>query len=132
MESPEEPNEAEDSAGKPSMPLTEAPPAGERGELAADKPCLWTAWLDYSATGEGRAFMACICFAKSEEEIRSHFGNKFHPWYAKGCDVGQGVVRNGVTTLLWSATMLDHLESVADKGAWAEAYSWMHFNMLSL
>jgi hypothetical protein len=76
--------------------------------------------------------MACIAFAKSEKEIRSHFGKNFHPWYAKGCYVDQGVVRNDVTTLLWSATMLDHLESVADKGASVEAHSWMHFNLLSL
>ena len=28
--------------------------------------------------------------------------------------------------------LLDHLESAARQGAWVEAHSWMHFNMLSL
>ena len=130
MESPNESSEAGDGEGEPRLPLGEQAPAG--GQLAPDTLRLWTAWQDYSATGEGRAFMACIAFVKTEEEIISHFGKKFHPWFEKGCDAGQGVVRNRVTTLLWSATLLDHIERAADAGAVVEAHSWMHFNMLSL
>lgn len=132
MESVRLSSEAGHRAGKSSICQGKASPSGERSLRAADKPRLWTAWLDYSATGEGRAYMACIAYAQGEAEILAHFGNRFDPWFANGCDVGQGVVRNCVTTLLWSATMLDRLEVLADEGAWVEAHSWMHFNRMSL
>lgn len=132
MQSPNDSSEADNGAREPLRLLSEAPAAADTSQVLEGKLRLWTAWLDYSATGEGRAYMACIAFAKSKDEILLHFGKKFHPWYATGCEVGEGVVRNPVTTLLWSGALLDHLELAADQGAWVEAHSWMHFNMLSL
>lgn len=132
MQSSNDSSEADNGAGEPLRPFSEAPAAADPSQIPEGKLRLWTAWLDYSATGEGRAYMACIAFAKSKDEILSHFGRKFHPWYATGCEVGEGILRNRVTTLLWSGTLLDHLELAADQGAWVEAHSWMHFNMLCL
>jgi hypothetical protein len=96
---------------------------------AGSGPILWTVWEDYYATGEGRALMACIMWAASEEEARSHFAKTFDPWYAKGCDALPGVVRNEITVLLWSAQALDLVESVAGRGAAVNLHAWLHFNL---
>lgn len=91
-------------------------------------PCLWTAWEDYYATGEGRILMACIAFARTADEMRTHFGKTFDPWYAIGCNVARGVTRNELTQLLWSAEVLDTIEAVAARGASVTVHSWLAWN----
>jgi hypothetical protein len=89
---------------------------------------LWTAWLDYYATGEGRSIMATICYGPSPEQAKEHFGRVFDPYYAVACEVDRGVVRNAVTQLLWSEEALVLIESCNARGV-IEAYSSVHFNL---
>lgn len=116
----------------PNLPQHITAPLRESSEPAgramSGTPVLWTAWLDYFATGEGRSLMACIAFASNEAEIRAHFGRTFDPWYAHGCEAGPGVVRNDLTRTLWSTAALKMIESCAAQGAWVDAQSWLHFN----
>jgi hypothetical protein len=108
---------------RPERPI--APQVRANGE----KPVLWTAWLDYLATGEGRSIMACIAYANDEKEIQTRFGEVFDPWYAKGCDAQAGVVRNERTGLLWTEPVLDSIAQLAKRAGWVDAHSWMHFNL---
>lgn len=72
--------------------------------------------------------MACIAYAGSEEKMRAHFAEKFGEWFAKGCEVQSGLVRNEVSGLIWSEAALDAIEDCGRRGGWVDAYSWMHFN----
>lgn len=93
-----------------------------------DDRSLWTAWCDYCATGEGRSTMACICYASSSEQMRSHFIERFGDWFAKGCEIQKGVQRNDVTCFLWSEAILEAMEDCERNRARVDAHSWMHFN----
>jgi hypothetical protein len=55
------------------------------------KLCLWTIWVDYFATGEGRTILGLICSASSPNVARQRFGEDFDPFYVSGCDVEKGV-----------------------------------------
>ncbi len=96
--------------------------------MANSQLTLWTCSLDYYATGEGRTVMAHIGYASSKDDARERFGKAFDDFYARGCTVEHGVVRNDTTRLLWSAEALALFESVSDRGA-IEAYSKFHFNL---
>lgn len=93
-----------------------------------ESPTLWTAWLDYYATGEGRILMACITYANCGDQIRARFAERFDPWYARGCEVQRGVVRNELTRLLWSGEALDMIERLAARGAVIDVHSWLAWN----
>jgi len=90
--------------------------------------CLWTAWCDYHATGEGRSIMACIAYADSEEKMRAHFTEKFGDWFAKGCEIQKGVARSAATRLLWSEDALVAMEDCEKRRGSIDANSWLHFN----
>jgi hypothetical protein len=94
----------------------------------ADDRVLWTAWCDYFATGEGRSIMACITYARTEDEMRAHFTEKFDEWFAKSCEIQSGVVRNKISRFIWSEAMLDAIEDCGIRRGWVDAHSWMHFN----
>jgi hypothetical protein len=96
---------------------------------AAAEARIWTAWPDYAASGEGRSIMACIAYADSTEQMKAQFSKHFGPMFAAGCEMGEGVVRNEVTQLLWSDTLLVSIESSASKRTAVDAHSWMHFNL---
>lgn len=74
--------------------------------------CLWTVWVDYFATGEGRALLALICSASGSQDARQRFGEVFDPFYVSGCVAEKGVVRNEATQFLWSGAALDALEEL--------------------
>ena len=40
---------------------------------------LWTVWIDYFATGEGRTVMAWVGYAGKEVEARAGFAKQFAP-----------------------------------------------------
>jgi hypothetical protein len=85
----------------------------------------WTVWLDYFATGEGRAFMALVTYAKTAEDARKCFAARFHDYYAQGARVEEGFVRNEVLEFLFSTPALDMAQndpSVRDM------YASFHFN----
>ena len=64
---------------------------------------LWTGWMDYFATGEGRSLMAYIGHARSADELRKSAGIALSEYYAKGLDVAEGLVENNVTLAVFSA-----------------------------
>ena len=51
---------------------------------------LWTTWLDYFATGEGRTMMARVCRARDEASAGQQFGETFDSQYAQRCSVQRG------------------------------------------
>lgn len=89
---------------------------------------LWTCTLDYAATGEGRTVMARVGYAQSAHDARQQFAEAFDDFWAQGCTVEQGVVRNDVTRLLWSEEALTLFQKVDSRGA-IEAASKLHFNL---
>lgn len=89
---------------------------------------IWTASIDYFATGEGRTMMARISYARDAEDARQQFGNAFDPYYAQGCTLELGVARNPVTLFLWSTRALEFFEALDSRGA-IEANSSFHFNL---
>jgi hypothetical protein len=72
--------------------------------------------------------MGCVTYASSEEQMRGHFTEKFGHWFAKGCEIQNGVVRNDLTRFLWSDAMLDAMEDCGKRRGWIDAHFWMHFN----
>lgn len=93
-----------------------------------ERPQLWTAWCDYFATGEGRSIMGCIAYASSADQMKERFAKKFDDWFAIGCEVQQGVVRNEVTQFLWSEAVLAWVEECGKRRGWVDAHTWMHMN----
>lgn len=89
---------------------------------------VWTTYLDYAATGEGRTLMARVCWAATEEDARAQFAAAFGPYFAAGCVVSQGVTRNEVTRFLWSDQALRAMEQLSG-GAAFQANSGFHFNI---
>lgn len=88
---------------------------------------LWTSWLDYYATGEGRTMMAYIGYAQDEARARQQFAEAFDEYFARGCEIKRGVVRNELTRLLWSEQALDTFQDCEARGA-LEAKAYVHFN----
>lgn len=87
---------------------------------------LWTVWLDYLATGEGRTKMACIILAEDECAAITRFQEKFGEYFAQGCQAEEGLHRNAVTKLLFSKVVMDSLEDASAKGkidAFASLYT---------
>ena len=89
---------------------------------------VWTTYLDYAATGEGRTLMARVCWAPTEEDARAQFAAAFGPYFAAGCVISQGVARNEVTRFLWSDQAMTALEQLAGRSSF-EASSSFHFNL---
>ena len=58
---------------------------------------MYTVWGDYFATGEGRTLFAWIGYAPNKKGARKMFADHFGTYFAKGCEVEKGVVRNTVT-----------------------------------
>lgn len=78
---------------------------------------LWTASLDYFATGEGRAFMALIAYADTAEQAREGFARHFSGYYAEAARVSEGMVRNPVTELLFSPQALETVQNLSGEAA---------------
>lgn len=87
---------------------------------------IWTVWLDYLATGEGRTKMACIVLAEDESAAITKFQDRFGEYFAQGCQAEEGLQRNAVTKLLFSKAVMDSLEEARAKGqieAFASLYT---------
>lgn len=76
---------------------------------------LWTIWVDYFATGEGRTLTALIVYAENAEEAKKKFADKFSDYMAIGCDAEEGVVKNNVTKFLFSAELLKNIRKEEGK-----------------
>lgn len=86
---------------------------------------VWTVWLNYLSTGEGRTQMACFVNADTEFEAISKFEQKFGEYFAQGCMTHEGVLRNPVTKVLFSKAAMDGLEAAAAKGK-VEAFASLY------
>ena len=89
---------------------------------------LWTAWVDYFATGEGRTMCALIMYGDDEAEIRSKFKNLFGQYYSLGMEVAEGIVRNDVVNSVFSEKTLLTANAVA-RGANMSLFGQVHFNL---
>lgn len=96
--------------------------------VKSSETCLWTVWVGYFATGEGRTLLGLICSASSPQDARQRFGEIFNPLYVSGCDVEKGVVWNETTKFLWSGAALTVLKELNQTTS-VQATSRIHFNL---
>lgn len=73
-------------------------------EVSARK--LWTTRSVYNATGEGEVVMACISHAEDAKEARAMFVDSFGEFFGRFSVSVQGVARDPVVELLFSAELL--------------------------
>jgi hypothetical protein len=71
--------------------------------------------------------MARVSGAYDEQQCRDAFAAAFGEFYAIGCEVQPGVVRNRVTELLWSLKLLDFLDTCKNPAA-VEAKGHLYAN----
>lgn len=88
---------------------------------------LWTGWMDYFATGEGRSLMAYIGYAQNAEELRKSAALALGEYYAKGLDVAEGLVENNVTLAVFSARTFE-LARALDGQASISCHGLVSFN----
>ena len=88
---------------------------------------LWTAWLDYFATGEGRTMCALIMYSQTEEEVREKFRSLFGSWFAQGMEVSEGLVKNEVVTFIFTDRALLTANAAASTCG-VHLHGQIHFN----
>ena len=88
---------------------------------------IWTVWLDYGATGEGRTLLARIAYAEDEQAALGGFESQFGEFYARGAEAAEGVVKNGVTKALFRGRTLDHVRLMEGR-ANVDLFAKFHFN----
>lgn len=86
---------------------------------------LWTVWLDYLMTGEGRTKMALIALAETEFAAIEKFQERFGEYFAQGCQAEEGLQRNSVVKLLFSKSVMDSIEDASTKGG-VEAFASLY------
>ncbi len=74
--------------------------------MLEDDRQLWTAWLNYGATGEGQTITACICYASSEKQMRELISVRYGSWFSENCEVAPGILSNEVTEYVESRAKL--------------------------
>jgi hypothetical protein len=89
---------------------------------------IYTGWLDYGATGEGRSLMAHIGWAESPDQLREQAGDVFGKFFGRGLEVSEGVVQNEVTSAVFSATVFEQLRRLGGR-ATVTCHASMHFNL---
>lgn len=94
-----------------------------------DRPQVWTAWLDYSATGEGRTLVAFMACATSRVEFEQQLTLKLGEWLQKACWIRPGVVRNDVTRYLWSEEALRLFEESGRRPGQLVAHAVVNLNV---
>jgi hypothetical protein len=88
---------------------------------------LWTTWLDYEATGEGRTLFASVAYADGEQAALEGFKEEFGEHYALGAEAAQGVVENGVTKVLFADRTLAQVRDLEGR-ANVDLFAKFHFN----
>ena len=88
---------------------------------------LWTVWLDYFATDEGRSLMACIVYAENEQGAIAGFARHFDEHYAQGAEALEGVHKNEVTQVLFSPLALKRAKELEGR-AMVELAGSFYFN----
>lgn len=98
----------------------------EGGFMSEQK--LWTTWCHYGATGEGVTILARIGYARDPAQCKEQFGEAFDPFWNAFAECMPGIVRNQVTSLLFSEATFDLVQSLDPAGA-LEACAWLHYNL---
>ena len=88
---------------------------------------IWTGWMDYFATGEGRILMAHIGYAQSEDELRRSASEAFGEYYARGLTVAEGLIENNVTLAVFSRSTFDLVRGL-DGRASIRCHAFVAFN----
>jgi hypothetical protein len=88
---------------------------------------LWTAWLDYYATGEGRTLFGWVGYAEDRPEALKRFGAAFGDYFAQDAYAAEGVVENEVTHHLFSQEALDNVRGLEGR-ADGELLGRLRFN----
>lgn len=79
---------------------------------------LWTAWVDYGGTGEGRTLMAWIAYAESEADAIARFEKRFDR-YSAGCAYfKEGVIENDVTRFLIPPTVFKQVRRLERRASY--------------
>ncbi|MEP7297664.1 MAG: hypothetical protein ABI702_21410 [Burkholderiales bacterium] len=89
---------------------------------------VYTGWLDYGATGEGRSLVAYIGWAENPDRLRERASVVFGEFLGQGLEVAEGVVANPVTSALFSTTVFDQLRRLGRR-ANIKCHALMHFNL---
>lgn len=92
---------------------------------------LWTTWLDYKTTGQGRTVMACITTSGDASQAIATFQEKFGEYFAMGCTAEAGLPRNKVTKLLFSKAAMDTVESERDAKGEVCLFGSLHLSEVS-
>lgn len=88
---------------------------------------LWTVWLDYGATGEGRTLAARVAYAESEQAALDGFEKVFGDFYAQCAYAAEGVVDNGVTQALFAPDTFKRVPELEGR-ANLDLFAQYHFN----
>ena len=88
---------------------------------------IWTGWMDYFATGEGRSLMAYIGHAQSEDELRTSASEAFGEYYARGLNIAEGLIENNVTLMVFSAKTFELVRGL-DGRASIRCHAFVAFN----
>jgi len=89
---------------------------------------LWTAWVDYFATGEGVTYSAVIGYAEDEAGAKKLFEEKFGEYLTIGCKAKEGIVRNEITEFLFSKFLFSRLEKNKDNSGALSIHAEYHVN----
>jgi hypothetical protein len=91
-------------------------------------PRLFTGWMDYSATGEGRTLSAFVGLAHDEAEFRAQLRQGLGEFCGDFMYVAEGLVRNEVTDYLWSPAALAMIERAQGDAGAIRALVQLHVN----
>jgi hypothetical protein len=86
---------------------------------------LWTVWLDYGATGEGRTLLARIACADSEQAALDGASKVFGEFWARCAEAAEGVVDNNVTRALFAPDTFQRVKQLEGR-ANVDLYAQYH------
>ena len=89
---------------------------------------IYTGWLDYAATGEGRTTSAFIGWAASPDRLREEASKVLGEFFGQALEVAEGVVENQVTSAVFSPTVFEQLRRL-DGRANIKCHAMMHSNL---
>ena len=87
---------------------------------------IWTGWMDYFATCEGRILIAHM-YAQSEDELRTSASEAFGEYYARVLTVAEGLIENNVTLAVFSAKTFELVRGL-DGRASIRCHAFVAFN----
>lgn len=86
---------------------------------------MYTAKLDYFATGEGRTLMILVGNYSKQSEAYDAFSKHFDPYFAQGCDIVEGVDLMGFEKLVPEFVQ----KELTEGKAYYEYFTCFHYNL---